>query len=117
MSTADTDTIHDEQEKFDLDIQHASAEVIMQAEKSGHLAGIEAPVYKCHTFAPVSGGDVYAKILTRQLNHLASSLGVLGFQVTYKEDSLSPLATKPDRGYFQIRIFANAPEQAGDRNE
>lgn len=104
-----TDTIHDDQEKFDLEIQHASNHVILDAEKSGKLAGIEAPVFKCHTFNPISGGDIYAKAINRQLNHLAGSLGVLGFNVTYKEDSLSPLATKPDRGYFQIRVFANTP--------
>lgn len=104
--------IHDQQEKLDLDVQHDRAQAILEAEESGKLSGIEAPTFKCHTFLPTGGGDVYAKAITNQLNHIAPALGVLGFQVTYKEDSLSHLATKPDRGYFQIRVFANLPEEA-----
>lgn len=109
--TTTTDNIHEDQEALDLKVQHLSAEAILKAEQAGNLAGIEAPVYKCHTFSPTSGGDTYAKAITRQLNFIADSLGVLGFQVTYKEDSLSHLATKPDRGYFQIRVFAKTPTE------
>lgn len=98
---------HDADEKLDADVQHAIAEAITEASDAGKLIGQEAPVYKCHTFLPTGGGEVYAKAITNQLNHLASALGVLGFQVTYKEDSLSPLATKPDRGYFEFRVFAS----------
>jgi hypothetical protein len=100
---------HEADEKLDLDVQHVVAEAITKASEAGSLVGQEAPVYKCHTFLPTGGGDSYAKAITNQLNHLAPALGVLGFQVTYKEDSLSPLATKPDRGYFQIRVFASEP--------
>ena len=106
-----TDTIHNEQLDIDALIQADVAEAIIKAEEAGKLAGIEAPVFKCHTFLPTGGGDVYAKTLTHQLNHLAKSLGVLGFQVTYKEDSLSPLAAAPDRGFFEIRVFANQPQK------
>lgn len=97
---------HDAQEKQDLDVQHSCAEAIIQAEQAGQLLGKEAPVFRCHTFFPVGGGDIYAKTITRQLNHLAESLGVLGFQVAYKEDSLDPKATRPDLGYFEVRVFA-----------
>jgi hypothetical protein len=104
-----TELNHEEHDKLDLDVQHSVAQAITKAEESGNLMGQEAPVFKCHTFLPTGGGEVYAKALTNQLNHLASALGVLGFQVSYKEDSLSPIATKPDRGFFQVRVFANAP--------
>lgn len=106
-----TELNHEEHDKLDLDVQHSVAQAITKAEESGHLLGQEAPVYKCHTFLPTGGGDVYARVMTNQLNHLASALGVLGFQVSYKEDSLSPTASAPDRGYFQVRVFANAPAE------
>jgi hypothetical protein len=103
------EAIHQNQEDHDLVIQHDVAQAIINAEESGNLAGVEAPVYACHTFLPTGGGDVYARCITRQLNHLAKQLGVLGFQVLYKEDTFKPDASKPDHGYFQIRVFADAP--------
>jgi hypothetical protein len=103
------ETIHQNQEDHDQVIQHDVAQAIINAEESGHLAGAEAPVYACHTFLPTGGGDVYARCITRQLNHLAPQLGVLGFQVLYKEDSFKPDASTPDHGYFQIRVFAQTP--------
>lgn len=106
-----TDINHEEHDTLDLDVQHSVAQAITEAEDSGLLIGQEAPVFKCHTFLPTGGGEVYAKAITNQLNHLASALGVLGFQVSYKEDSMSPIATKPDRGFFQVRVFANAPAE------
>jgi hypothetical protein len=104
------DTIHRNQEDHDQVIQHDVTQAIVKAEEDGNLAGIEAPVYACHTFLPTGGGDVYARVITRQLNHLAKQLGVLGFQVLYKEDSFKTDAAKPDHGYFQIRAFANVPD-------
>ena len=101
--------IHQNQEDHDLVIQHDAAQAILKSEEAGSLAGIEAPVYACHTFLPTGGGDVYARVITRQLNHLAKQLGVLGFQVLYKEDSFKPDASKPDHGFFQVRVFANVP--------
>jgi hypothetical protein len=103
------ETIHQDQEAHDQVIQHDVTLAIVKAEESGHLAGIEAPVYACHTFLPTGGGDVYARVITRQLNHLAKQLGVLGFQVLYKEDTFKTDAIKPDHGYFQIRVFADTP--------
>lgn len=102
---------HDKDEKHDLDVQYGRAQALLKAENDGNLIGAEAPVFKCHTFSPCPEGESHAKILTQQLNHLAEALGLLAFQVSYKEDSLSPLATRPDRGYFQIRMFANAPKE------
>ena len=105
------ETIHQNQDDHDEVIQHDVTESIIAAEERGSLSGIEAPVYACHTFLPTGGGDVYARCITRQLNHLAKSLGVLGFQVLYKEDSFKTDASKPDHGYFQIRVFANQPKE------
>jgi hypothetical protein len=104
------DTIHQNQDDHDAVIQHDVTQAIIKAEESGDLCGIEAPVYACHTFLPTGGGDVYARVITRQFNHLAKQLGILGVQVLYKEDTFKTDATKPDHGYFQIRVFANAPE-------
>jgi len=104
------DTIHQDQDSHDAVIQHDVTQAVLQAEESGSLAGVEAPIYACHTFLPTGGGDVYARVITRQLNHLAKQLGILGFQVLYKEDSFKPDATKPDHGFFQIRAFANIPK-------
>jgi hypothetical protein len=103
---------HDAQEMYDLEVQHTCADKILKCEKEQGLMGQEAPVYRCHTFFPANGGDTYAKMITRQLNHLAQSLGVLGFQVSYKEDSLDPKATRPDRGYFEVRVFAETPPKS-----
>lgn len=103
------ETIHQNQDDHDQVVQHDVTQAILKAEESGHLAGIEAPVYACHTFIPTGGGDVYARVITKQLNHLAPQLGLLGFQVLYKEDSFKTDATKPDHGYFQIRVFAETP--------
>lgn len=103
------ETIHQNQDDHDQVIQQDVTQAIVEAEQSGNLAGIEAPVYACHTFLPTGGGDVYARVITRQLNHLAKQLGVLGFQVLYKEDSFKTDAAKPDHGYFQVRVFANIP--------
>jgi len=104
------ETIHQDQENHDQVVSHDVTQAILAAEEQGNLAGIEAPVYACHTFLPTGGGDVYARVITRQLNHIAKSLGVLGFQVLYKEDSFKIDAAKPDHGYFQIRVFANQPK-------
>jgi hypothetical protein len=104
--------IHDQQEKQDLDLQHEVAQAILKAEEGGKLAGVEAPVYRCHTFLPTKAGDTYARAITRQLNHLAKALGVHGFQVLYKEDTLKGDGTQPDSGYFQIRVFADVPTQS-----
>lgn len=113
MTTKPTDAVdHDAQEKQDLDVQHSCAEEIIKAERAGQLLGQEAPVYRCHTFTPVGAGDTYAKAITRQLNHLAGSLGVLGFQVSYREDSLDPKASRPDLGYFEVRVFAKSSDEA-----
>ena len=104
------DTIHQDQESHDLVVQHDVTQAILKAEEEGKLVGLEAPVYRTHTFLPTKGGDVYARVITRQLNHIAKDLGLLGFQVLYKEDSFKPDAAKPDHGYFQIRVFANHPQ-------
>jgi hypothetical protein len=104
------ETIHENQEAHDQVVQHDVTQAILKAEESGNLAGAEAPVYACHTFLPTGGGDVYARVITRQLNHLVKQLGVLGFQVLYREDSFKTDASKPDHGYFQIRVFAEQPE-------
>ena len=113
--TAETETEvvidHDKDELLDRQVQQERAQAVLQAEDQGNLAGAEAPVFKCHTFSPCSEGENHAKVLTNQLNHLAEGLGLLAFQVVYKEDSLSPLAIKPDCGYFQIRVFAKAPTE------
>jgi hypothetical protein len=95
------ETIHQDQESHDLVVQHDVTQAILKAEQEGNLAGIEAPVYATHTFIPTGGGDVYARVITRQLNHIAKALGVIGFQVLYKEDTLKE-GNKPDHGYFQI---------------
>ena len=105
------ETIHKDQEDHDQVIQHEVTQAILKAEQDGNLAGIEAPVYATHTFLPTGGGDVYARCITRQLNHVAKALGVLGFQVLYKEDSFKTDATKPDHGYFQVRVFAEQPQE------
>lgn len=105
------ETIHQDQDAHDQVIQHDVTQAILKAEEEGNLAGAEAPVYACHTFMPTSGGDVYARVITRQLNHLAKQLGILGFQVLYKEDSFNPDASKPDHGFFQVRVFANIPPE------
>jgi|GEM_PF-5569622 len=94
------------QEKRDSDVQNSCAQRILDAEQKGLLIGQEAPVFRCHTFSPVVSGDTYARILTQQLNHLAESLGVLGFQVVYNENSFDGEAPAPDHGYFSIRVFA-----------
>jgi hypothetical protein len=111
------DTIHQDQDAYDQVVQHDITQSILKAEESGHLAGAEAPVFACHTFLPTGGGDVYARVITRQLNHLAKQLGVLGFQVLYKEDTFKTDTDKPDHGYFQVRVFANVPpEDNGSEN-
>lgn len=104
------ETIHQYQDDHDNVIQHDVTQAILVAEEQGNLAGIEAPVYATHTFLPTGGGDVYARCITRQLNHIAKSLGVLGFQVLYKEDTFKD-GGKPDHGYFQIRVFAEQPQE------
>ena len=111
------DTIHQNQEDHDLVIQHDVTQAILKAEQDGNLAGIEAPVYRTHTFLTTGGGDVYARCITRQLNHIAKDLGVLGFQVLYKEDSFKTDAAKPDHGFFQIRVFANHTPQPEKTND
>lgn len=106
-----SEDIHEQQEVVDLGLQHEVAQAILTAEEKGSLAGIEAPIYRCHTFLPSKAGDTHARAITRQLNHLAKALGVHGFQVLYKEDTLKGEGTEPDSGYFQIRVFADAPTE------
>jgi hypothetical protein len=105
-----TETIHAEQEAYDQAISHEVTQAIVKAEQDGNLAGIEAPVFKTHTFLPTGGGEVYARVITRQLNHIAQDLGVRGFQVLYKEDTFKD-GGKPDHGYFQVRCFAQVPKE------
>lgn len=105
--------INDQHEAQDLALQHEVAQSILRSEESGNLVGAEAPVFRCHTFVPNKAGDTYARILTRQLNHLARGLGVLGFQVLYKEDAFEEGANKPDSGFFEVRVFAEAPSVQG----
>jgi hypothetical protein len=84
---------------------------ILKAEEDGRLLGQECPVYDCHTFPATSEGSTYAEALTRQLNHLAELLGVLGFQVSYREPRRSSDATTPPTGHFEVRVFALAPSE------
>lgn len=109
MTEAD---LHAVQDNLDADLQAEVAKRMMKAEEDGNLMGMEAPVYRCHTFIPTKAGLAYARSITNQLNHLADALGVIGFQVDYCESSFSGDSREPDSGYFQIRVFANYPEQS-----
>ena len=91
------------QELYDLEVQKKCAQNILDAERSGLLVGQEAPIHASHSFPLVKEGPAYASAITDQLNHLADSLGVLGFQVTYDEGDFD---SKDDRGYFRVRVFA-----------
>lgn len=95
--------LHDLHDQVDAEVQRATAQRILEAEEQGNLCGLEAPVYRCHTFMPTAAGAAHARALTNQLNHIAQQLGVLGFQVTYKEDTLGG---GDESGFFQIRVFA-----------
>jgi hypothetical protein len=100
-----------DQLKHDQDIQFKCVGRILKAEEDGRLLGQEAPVYGCHEFTATDDGAVYAEALTRQLNHLADLLGVLGFQVTYRQDRRASDASGPAPGFFEVRVFALAPTE------
>jgi hypothetical protein len=100
---SDEDTL-----KQDQQVQLACVSRILKAEEDGRLLGQEAPAFDCHTFPATSEGSTYAEAVTRQLNHLAELLGVLGFQVNYREDRSASDSNKPPTGFFEVRVFAVA---------
>lgn len=104
------DPDHD-QSKHDQEAQFKCVGRILKAEEDGRLLGQEAPVYECHKFTSTDDGAVYAEALTRQLNHLTDLLGVLGFQVTYRQDRKASDVSGPALGYFKVRVFALAPNE------
>ena len=97
---------NDQMETQDLEVQHACSENILKASEDGCLLGKEAPIYDCHTFAPTDHGDLYAQALTRQLNHFAEPLGLLGFQVNYRQDRQPSDSSASAKAYFEVRVFA-----------
>lgn len=101
---SDEDTL-----KQDQEVQFTCVGRILKAEEDGRLLGQEAPAFDCHTFPATSEGSTYAEAVTRQLNHLAELLGVLGFQVNYREDRGASDSNKPPTGFFEVRVFALAP--------
>lgn len=101
---SDEDTL-----KQDQQVQFACVSQILKAEEDGRLLGQEAPAFNCHTFPATSEGSTYAEAVTRQLNHLAELLNVLGFQVNYREDRNASDSQKPPTGFFEVRVFALAP--------
>lgn len=95
----------------DREIQSSCVRRILQAEEAGRLLGQESPVYECHKFVATEEGRTYAEAITRQLNHLSELLGVLGFQVSYRNDRKASDVSGPEEGYFEVRVFALAPQE------
>ena len=100
-----------EEVELDQYVQNKCVERILAAEESGNLLGAEAPTFHTHELFAITNGSTIAKTLTRQLNHLADQLGVLGFQVDYGEEKKYLKGKGPRAGYFRIRVLAQHPEE------
>ena len=99
----------DDTVKLDQQVQFTCVGRILKAEEDGRLIGKQCPVFDCHTFPAHDNGAEHAEALTRQLNHLAELLGVLGFQVSYQEDQRASDSTLPPTGHFQVSVYAVSP--------
>ena len=120
-ATAETDTSlrifdHKTKSREDRELQTSVNDAIVAAADQGQLIGTEAPVWKVHTFPHNEDFAPLAPVLQAQLNHLAPTLGLLGFSVDYRKGAID--SDIPLRGYFQIRAFAKKqPADASNNND
>jgi hypothetical protein len=99
---------HNAHDELDKTTQVVTESLIFDAGEKGTLIGTEAPIWRAHTLVHRDSYEVAAQVIQRQLNHMAPSLGLLGFNIQYKRGSTD--TGKEPVGYFQIRAFASKTE-------
>jgi hypothetical protein len=100
---------HEAHDNLDKETQEQVENTILEAGKKGTLIGAEAPIWRAHTVIHRDIYETVAYVIQKQLNHLAPSLGLLGFNLQYKRGATD--TGKEPLGYFQIRAFADKPAE------